>query len=335
MKWLNYKLLIFLIGCVWVASCRQGQNATDKNPVFNQPAVKEITEKINDHPKNAELYYSRGNMLHKLNEDSLALIDYKKAVHIDSSKAEYFSAIGNILFDHRDVTGSVEWLQKAILLNPQDRTAHLKIAKMFLFVADYPKAISEINIVLRQDVYNPEGYFLKGIVYRELKDTAKAISSLQAALNAEPKYKDAAMALGQIYSAKRDPTALTYFDNTFKIDTTDVLPLYAKGMYYQDAGKYEEAKAEYKNCIMHNTQYGNAYFNIGWILLQQDSLEKAWRQYDLVTKIQPNNAGAYYNRGLCNELMHKPQEALNDYKQALVFDDKYKDAIDAVHRLKK
>ena len=39
--------------------------------------------------------------------------------------------------------------------------------------------------------------------------------------------------------------------------------------------------------------------------MQEDSLEKASRQFDIITMVEPNNAEAYYNRGLCKELMKK------------------------------
>ena len=139
--------------------------------------------------------------------------------------------------------------------------------------------------------------------------------------------------LGTIHSSKKDPIALQYFNNAFRLDTTDVFPLYARGMYYQQLGEYEKAKEEYRKSIHYNSDYINSFFATGWILLQQDSLEKAWRQFDIVTKLEPTDAEAYYNRGLASELMGKTQDALADYKQAVIFDETYKEAQEGVRRL--
>jgi tetratricopeptide (TPR) repeat protein len=206
---------------------------------------------------------------------------------------------------------------------------------VFVFIKEYPKAFSEINTVLRQNAMNPEGYFLKGIIYKDLKDTSKAISSFQTALQVDPSYRDAMVQLGSIYAAKNDPLAAQYFDNAFKTDTTEVFPLYAKGMYYQERKQYEEAKQQYRKAILHDRDYRDAYFAMGYILMQQDSFEKAYRQFDLVTKLDPTNARAYYNRGICSELQGKDNEALQDYKQALTFDEQYAEAREAVKRLSK
>lgn len=303
------------------------------DPVFATPAVAALTKDIENNPKDASLYFKRGILLDQMEKDSLALDDYKKAVSLDSGKAEYYSAIGDLLFEHKDLDGSVKWLEKALQLNPKDIRAHLKVAKMFLYMKEYSGAFNEINTVLKQDVYNGEAYFLKGMVYKDLKDTAKAISSFQTAVQVAPEHYNAVVQLGLMYSAQKNPLALQYFDNAWRQDTTNVFPFFAKGVYYQNAGNYETAKSFYKEAIMRDREYLDAYFNTGYILIQQDSFEKAWRQYDMLTKISPGNAEAYYNRGFCSELMKKKEEAIADYKQALVFNDKYRLPKEGLQRL--
>jgi Tfp pilus assembly protein PilF len=211
--------------------------------------------------------------------------------------------------------------------------AQLKIAKMQVFMKEYPKAFATINKVLRKNAMNPEGYFLKGIIYKDTKDTMKAISSFQTTVQIDPNYKEAIIQLGLLYSAKKEPIALQYFDNAFKVDTNDVFPLYAKALYYQQQGQLELAKQEFRKCIIHQRDYTKAIFGMGWILMNQDSLDKAWRQFDLVTRLEPTDPEAYYNRGLCSELMDKRPEAIQDYKQALTFAPQYKEAADGIKRL--
>lgn len=314
-------------------ACKNGNVKQETNAILLDPQVKAITDKIAADPDKASLYYERGQKLRLMKEDSLAIADFKKAISIDSSQSKYFSAIGDVLFEHKDITGSVEWIEKALKRNPEDVKAQLKMAKLFVYIREYPKAFQAINTVLKQDVYNAECYFLKGMIYKDMKDTSKAISSFQTAVQVKPDYKDAFIQLGQIHSSKRDPLALQYYDNAFRTDTTDVFPLFAKGVYYQDQNNYEAAKAEYRNTILHNRLYLDAYFNMGYIYMQQDSLDKALRQYNLLTQIDQTNPEVYFNRGLCYEKMGKKNEAIEDYKQALVFDDQFEEPKAALKRL--
>jgi tetratricopeptide (TPR) repeat protein len=65
------------------------------------------------------------------------------------------------------------------------------------------------------------------------------------------------------------------------------------------------------------------------MLMQEDSTEKAIRQFDIAIQNKPDYADAYYNRGICKEILGKFSEALEDYNQALSFNADnaaYKDA---------
>lgn len=327
-QWLILPVLLLVV------ACGNDTEPVDENPLFDrEPALKKVTEEIKKDPGNAQLYFERGMLLDGLEIDTLALKDYKKAISLDSTRAEYYSAIGDMLFEHKDLDGSVLWLERALKVNPDDKTAHLKLAKLFLYIEEYNKALSEINTVLRQDVYHPEGYYLKGMVYKSLSDTTKAISSFMTALQVRPDYRDAMIQLGIMNSMKGDPIALQYYDNAYSLDSIDIFPLYARGVFYQDKGDYEMAKHEYINAILKDRNYTSTYYNLGYIYMQQDSLDKAFRQYDILTKLDPTDPEAYFNRGLCYELMGKKAEAIIDYKQALVFDEKYKDPQDGLERL--
>lgn len=335
-KWIIAALFIAL----WLFSaCKDAnKNATAdtaaNNPLFQQDAVlKAITEEIAKNPADASLYFERGRALQKMKEDTLALHDYMQASKLDSTKAEYFSAVGNLLFEAKDINGSLEWIQKAIKLNPEDRKARLKIAKLFLYLKDYPQAFSEINIVLRKNVYDPEAYFLKGMIYCDAKDTAKAISSFLTALQVAPDYKEAAIELGLLYNARHDSLGMKYLDNAYAMDTTDVFPIYARGTYFQEHKDYERAKEEYIRCIVRDRKYTDAYFNMGYILMQQDSMQKAWRQYDMAIKSDPGNPSAYFNRGLCSELMDSLDAAMKDYSMSYRLDTSYEAPKKAIARL--
>lgn len=312
---------------------KKTDTAKDNDPAYQHPSVKALTDQISSDPNNARLYYNRGIALHRLQQDTLAIKDFQQAAKLDSTRAEYFSAVGDLMFEHKDVSGSREWLQKAIALDPRDPRAHLKFAKLLLFLKEYKGSFEQINTVLRQDVYNPEAYFIKGRVYEDLKDTSKAISSYLTALQVAPDFRDAMVQLGLMYSYKKDPLALKYLDNAFKADTSDVFPLFAKAVFLQDNGQPEQAKALYRDCVSRDHQYSDAYFNMGFLLMQQDSTEKALHQFDLVTKISPNDPAAYFNRGQCYEKLGQKQQAITDYQQALVFDKDFAEAKAALKKL--
>jgi tetratricopeptide (TPR) repeat protein len=58
---------------------------------------------------------------------------------------------------------------------------------------------------------------------------------------------------------------------------------------------------------------------MGWMLLQEDSTEKAIRQFNIAIEVKPDYADAYFNRGLCYEIQQDYQNAIHDYNQAINF----------------
>lgn len=328
------KISLLLLVIISLSSC---QDETPKSPqgIVVPKEVVAISKKIETNPEDASLYFKRGILLRGADQDSLALRDFEKTIQLDSTKSKYFSAIGDLLFDKKDISGSVIWFQKAIAIDPNDETAHLKIANMFLFSKDYPKVFAEINTVLRQNVYNAEAYFLKGMCYKDMGETDRAISSFQTAVQTEPNYFDGYMQLGLLYTKKKDPIALQYFDNAIKVDSMNMEGHYAKAMYFQSQEQYEDAKKVFKQALNTNRDYAEAHYNIGWMLLQQDSTEKARREFERVLITKPNNARAYYNRGLCSEILGEDEKAIEDYKQALVFDPEFDLPTKALNRVQK
>jgi tetratricopeptide (TPR) repeat protein len=292
-----------------------------------------LTEQIEGKPNDAKLYFKRGTILRTLKQDSLAIVDFQKAISLDSTNAVYYSAMGDLLFDHKDVSGSLGWIQKAIQLDPNDQTAHLKLARMFLFTSEYNKAFIEINTVLRADVYNTEAYFLKGMCYKSMKDTNLAISSFQTAVQSDPKNSEAYLQLAILHEARKNPLALDYFENAYKADSSNLEPLYGKAMYWQNQQNFAEAKKVFNRMIGIDRNYPKSFYNMGWILLQEDSTEKAIRNFSIAIEVKPDYAEAYFNRGLCYEIQGNFKAAAADYNQSLNFNAQMKAAQEALARI--
>ncbi len=322
-------LLCCLASCGWIGDQEVGVTETSERT----EELQILDKAIKANPDDASLYFKRGKVWRTLGKDSLALLDFYAAANKDSMQAAYHSAIGDLLFEHKDISGSLPWIQKAVQLNPKDEVAQLKIAKMLFYLEDYPKAFAAINTVLRTNVYNAEAYFLKGMCYKHMADTAKAISSFQTAIQSEPRYVDAHMQLALIYEAKRDPVALKYFENAYRADSSDMEPLYGQGMFWQNQEKFEEAKTVFQRIIRIDKNYPKSYYNIGWMLLQQDSTEKAARFFTMAIEVKVDYAAAYYNRGLCYEIMGDKAKAIEDYEQCLVFAPDFEDCQLALKRI--
>jgi tetratricopeptide (TPR) repeat protein len=320
-------LFIVVLQLVLFSSCNDTIKKDEK------ANVKALSDKIIKEPKNAQLYYERGLAYAKEKKDTAAIEDLAKAIELDSTKAKYYKTAGDILYRNKSYAASMGFFQKASGLDPGDTDNQLKLANMFYLTKVYPKAFHTINVVLRKDPYNYDAFFLKGLVYKDMLDTANAILSFQSAAQLKPEVQDAYMQLAFITANKNTDLAKQYFMNAYKADTNNMEPLNGVGLLYQAKGDNAEAKKVFTDIIVRSMNYEKAYYNMGCVLMDEDSMEKASRQFSYAIKNKPDYVDAYFNRGLCYEKLARRDEAIADYKSCLQLDDSYQLAIDAMKKL--
>ncbi len=321
------KIVAFLILTNFVMACNLGSTKS------NSPA-NEFTTQIEKNPKDASLYFKRGSFFEKEKKDSLAINDYLKAIELDTTKSNYYSAAANLLFNKKDAR-CIPFIQKALAINPNDVNSHLKVATIQFYNKKYTEAFTSINTVLRTDVYNYDAYFIKGMCYKELGDTATAISSFETAVRMKPENPEPYMQLAAISLAKNTKQAILYYENAFKADTNNVEPLNGIGIAYVNNKDIPAAKKAFTHCISTNPGFAKAYYNMGCMLMDEDSIDKAIRQFDMAIKNDLKYVEDYYNRGACFEKQNKSKEAIENYSQALAFNPDYELAKNGKKRVTK
>jgi tetratricopeptide (TPR) repeat protein len=302
---------VLLISSI-LSACEWGNS--NSNAMLNS-----FTKKIEKTPNDASIYFERAQYFEKQNQDSLAINDYVKAIELDTTKSIYYSAAANLMFTKKD-SRCIPFIQKALAINPNDVNSHLKIATIQFYNKKHTEAFTSINTVLRTDVYNYEAYFLKGMCYKEMGDTATAFSSFETAVRMQPENPEPYMQLAAISLKKNPKQAILYYENAFKADTNNVEPLNGIGNIFVCTNEITAAKKAFTRCIMAQPGFAKAYYNMGCMLMDEDSTDKAIRQFDMAIKNDLKFVDAYYNRGVCFEKQNKLKEALENYSQVLEFD---------------
>ncbi|MBK6989854.1 MAG: tetratricopeptide repeat protein [Bacteroidetes bacterium] len=107
-------------------------------------------------------------------------------------------------------------------------------------------------------------YYLSGFAYKEMGDTAKAVSSFNTVIDLQNDY-DAFIQLGNIYAVKNNPLAEQYYNNALKVQPASTEALYNRGLYFQNKGEVGKAVADYNSILKIDPNYSDAYFNLGYI----------------------------------------------------------------------
>ncbi len=313
-------------------SCKS--DSAQNNSTTGDVEIDGITSKINEDPNNPNLYFSRAKIYYSKAGYDKAILDLKHAISIDSLNPDYYHLLSDSYLDYYNSKEAMNTMLKVLGLYPERVPSLLKMAELKYILEDYDGSILTINEVVRLDPQNAEGYFMLGMNMKAINEMERAINAFQTAVEMDSKLTDAWISLGELYENKKDPKALSYFESAVLSDPSSKQALHAKAFYLQNHGRLPEAKQIYRDIVLIDKNYPDAYLNLGLLYLDQDSIKLAHEQFDLLTGVSPTNYMGYYMRGVTNEKSGNKEAALKDYESAYHLNNQDKRVSDALSALK-
>ncbi len=319
-------------------ACKNDPKPAPANETHVDPELAALNSQIEKDPNNDSLFYRRAEVFYKLEGYDEAIRDLNRAIELDSMKPAYYHLLADAFLDYgrpNDSKRAIDVLLAAEAKFPDRIPTLLKLSEFQLIVRQHSEALKTLDKILQRDPQNAEAFYMAGRVALDKGDTTNAIASLQKSVRFNSDNEDAWMFLGRIFTNRNNPVALQYFDNVLRLDSTNLEAKEFKGVFYKKRGQFDKAFQIYRDIIVRNPDYSNAYFDMGAIYLELDSLPKARENFDLAIKRDPLFVKAYYYRGHCSELEGNIEAALQDYRQASGMSPDYKEAKDALERLEK
>lgn len=334
MKSLYYSVYVILL----VLSCQYFNEEKDskngQHPLSPIDAeLTRLSDKLIDSPKNAFLYFQRGKLHWQNYENEKALNDFYKMVTYDSTKPVYYETLADFFVQNANVQRGIDALDYAIRLDPENARYHVLQGKYSLILKKYQDAINHLNNALKRDVYYPEAYFYKGLVYKESNQNDKAISNLVTASEQDPTWDAPFEILGDIYADKKDDLCLKYYDNAMKANSKNSSAILQKAYYLRSRGKLKEAEAIYENLVLQSPQNADAIYNLGVIAYDQKQYEKALKKLQICVQVDPKHAIAYYMIGKAQLALGNKPLAKNAFQNARNFDTAMIEAMDELKKL--
>jgi tetratricopeptide (TPR) repeat protein len=301
---------------------------------LNSPALKSINAKILASPSEPVLYHERSLIYLSLREFTEAVNDAKRAIKMDSTNVKYYLTLSDVYFAQNSTRLAKELLETTVKKFPDNTEALLKLAELYFLVRKYQEGIDFVNKALKINENLAKGYFIKGSIYRESGDTAKAISSLVTATEQDSKMVDAQYDLGVIYAARKNPIALEYYNNVLRLQPAHPQARYARAKLLQDLGKADDALTEYGEILKSDPSCDNCEYNCGAIYLQiKKDPKKALEHFSKAIAINKNSLSAYLARGYTYSLLKDKASARADYNMCLQLQPNYEPAIQGLNSL--
>lgn len=319
-------------------SCKNEKKSTSANEPQLDPELASLNAALEKNPKDDSLHFRRALVYYKLDGYDEALKDLTQAIQLDSMQPAYYHLMADVLLDYarpNDSKRAINVLLTAAAKFPDHVHTLLKLSEFQLITRQHGDALATLDKILRRDPQNAEAFYMAGRVALDKGDTTAAVSSFQKSVKTDATNEDAWMFLGRIFTQRNNPLALQYFDNVLRLDSTNLEAREFKGVFYKRRGEFEKAFEVYRDIVARNPDYSNAYFDMGMIYLEMDSLSKAYDNFNIAVKTDVLFVKAYYYRGLCAELQGNVDAALADYRQANGMSPDFPEAKEALERLKK
>jgi tetratricopeptide (TPR) repeat protein len=297
--------------------------------------IADLTALLAKYPKNDSLYFLRGQAYYDDQSYDNAIYDASMALELDSMKPPYFHLLADIFLDYYKSHEALAIMKSAAGRFPNRIPTLLKLSEFQLILKQHSEALGTIDRIFKQDPQNAEAWFMTGQVCKDMGQNDRAVISYKKAIAIDPQNIDSYISLGQLFTAKKDASALLYFENALRIDSMNLETRHAIADYYSEMGDLKKSIATYRDIIRRDASYADAYFNIGLLFMDMDSLEKAKSNFDITLKTDPMFVKAFYFRGVAQEKMGDKTAAYEDYDLAARMAPGYKEAEAAAKRLKK
>ena len=194
------------------------------------------------------------------NLDSAQFYFYK-ILESDSNNALAINQLGEIHFRKVEIGKSLMFFNRAISIDSTNEETFFKIAEIKLFLGDYKGVFKNINKGLRINERKPEAYFMKGVAYKHVGDTNKAISSFKTAVELKHNFAKVYYELGLLLTLQNDPLAIEYYKRGIEVSPEDPGLKYSLAWSYHMFNNFGEADKAYNNVVREFPSYIEAKSN--------------------------------------------------------------------------
>jgi tetratricopeptide (TPR) repeat protein len=226
-------------------------------------------------------------------------------------------------------------LKDSIAKFPDSLVIKEKLIQYYRESDEYDEAIAAAGEALKNDSLNARLWDIKGTLHFENEDTLNAIIAFETALrlNPSPRYL---ILLGSLFAQTKNIRALLVADTLIKtkLPETEKEALFIKGLYYTYTGDKKTAIIFFDRCLNIDNRHMFAYREKGIALYDMGKYEDAITVLDKAVTLQNSFDEGYYWLGRCLEKLNKPNDAIEEYKTALMYTPDYVEAKEALERLK-
>jgi len=328
MKLLLIVAVIFGIG--FLPGCKpfsEKQSVKDGIPVdctLSIPSLSEVNRYILQDPANASLFRIRSQILLDSSRFTEALSDAKRALSLNPEDQYNFVVVGKAHRGLGHIDSALSACATAEKNGFADPDNYMLMGDLYLIIRQYKKSLEYLNKALKMAPFEPRIYFLKGMVFWETRDTAKALSNWQTSIEQDASYADGYCRLASFYmEAQKYGVAEQYLRSGLRLRPGDAFLNYDMGVFLNYRNFPDSAADFYEKALRLDPRLTPARINLGILRWQKGAVAEAISLLEPCTKEDPKNAMLSYYLGLSLRKNEQEERGITELNRAAMLGGEY------------
>lgn len=232
--------------------------------------------------------------------------EFGAAVQDEPSSAEAHFNFGLALIQVGKQYEAKEQFERAIALRPAMKGPHLFLGLSLYRMQDLAAAQKALRSEATLSPAQAQVWMWLGVVQMAQGDDLAAVATLQHAQQLKPGDQDILYHLGRAYM---QASKLTY-QKMYELNPNSWRVHQVLAQSYQEAGRRDDAIAEYKSAIAINPAGPELHMELGDLYRDAVQLDKAEEEYRSELQIDPGNEDAAYRLASILLDQQRPQDAI-------------------------
>lgn len=302
----------------------------------SEPTIESISKELLKFPNDTVLLKQRCNIYLEKGNWSQAILDQEQLFKLDTTNSKCRYELAQLYFNYID--SNPAYFNKSYDLLDRAETNYTPLyllrGKLNYIIQNYEQSFIDINAYLKQIPNDYQGYYYKGLIFKEIGDIDRAKSQFHTAIEQFPNHIQSYVELGHIYSSLGDSLAPYYYENALRIDTTKLSSWYHIGLYFQNHGNFPKAKTAYDAILKIDPLDIDANYNLGFIHLRKQDYASAINYFETVTMTHPSHSSAFFALGLASKLSGDIEQAKKYFQKTLELDSNFTEARRELNEMK-
>jgi tetratricopeptide (TPR) repeat protein len=330
----NRLFCLLLVFALFTACSAEVVNDKEATTGKEMDSLTILSRLLESDSMNVKLLNQRAIMFVDQQQLDKAFRDINKGLTINPDYVDLYLTLADLYLTLGQVEQGSAALMKANEIAPDDARPLVKLSELSLLLGNHNLARSFSDKALEISSYNPDAYYVRGMIFLDKADTLSAMKNLLLAIDQNENHYEALMQAAAVYASTNNPLAEGFMLRTIERFPGALRARYQLALFYQENGQSDLAIAHYDTILMAAPENKFALYNLGYIhLVYLEKYDQAFQYFEQVLQVDPDYLDALYNKGRTLEAMGRFAEARLVYQEVVRRKENYPIAVEALNRL--